>query len=59
MSNDRTTLGLCVLTLIVAAGSALLHLSPVYVALAAGAAVVSALRTPVRTLVDMFFGGRR
>ncbi|HEX3996084.1 MAG TPA: hypothetical protein VHX39_33350 [Acetobacteraceae bacterium] len=59
MSNDRATLGLCLLTLVSAAASAFLHFSPIYIAIPAIAAVVCAMRTPVRTLVDMFFGGRR
>jgi hypothetical protein len=59
LSNDRLTIGFCLLTLVTAAASVFLHFSPIIIALPAIAAVVCAMRTPVRTLLEMFFGGRR
>jgi hypothetical protein len=57
--DDRATVGFCVLTLVTAGACAFLHFSPVYIAIPGIAAFVSAMRTPLRTLVEMFFGGRR
>ena len=59
MISERLTLGFCVLALVTGAACALLHFSPVWIAVPMFAAIASSLRTPVRSLLEMFLGGRR
>jgi hypothetical protein len=59
MFEDRPSLIFCVLTLIMGMATFVLHLSTIYVLIPMIAAIVCALRKPWRTLIEMFFGGRR
>ena len=57
--SQRLMMVFCVLTLVVAAASSLLHFSAGWIAIPVVGALASALLTPVTSLVEMFWGGRR